>query len=196
MASDISADERRGRLVEAAAKILEHTPKRRLNVVVLNKALFYVDLLALRDLGETVTRNTYVALPNGPVIAKYPERLIRPLEKSGIAQQVADGMAKPVQLLREVEPVHLQEVEVDLAGQVGEIMSRTTSYHASVYSHENPAWRLAYDQGLGAQRGAKPINMVLAMQQLVDEDPWLTAPPDDEFARAVARVDTTEAEEW
>ena len=62
----MSTNEKSERLIEAAAAILNAAPDRRLNAVVLNKALFYLDLASLRDRGETVTHNSYIALEKGP----------------------------------------------------------------------------------------------------------------------------------
>ena len=61
----MSSNEKSERLIEAAAAILNAAPDRRLNAVVLNKALFYLDLASLRDRGETVTHNSYIALEKG-----------------------------------------------------------------------------------------------------------------------------------
>lgn len=69
----------RNKLLEAAMALLQASPRQQLNVVVLNKALFYLDLHALRDYGTTVTDQEYVALPQGPVVDSYKEILIKPL---------------------------------------------------------------------------------------------------------------------
>jgi hypothetical protein len=79
--------EKMERLVEAAAAVLNAAPSHRLNTVVLNKVLFYLDLASLRDRATTVTGNTFVGIQQGPVVAKYPQRLIAQLEKRGIAKQ-------------------------------------------------------------------------------------------------------------
>ena len=80
----MSTIEKSERLMEAAAAILNAAPEHRLNAVVLNKALFYLDLASLRDRGEPVTHNSYIALQNGPVVAKYQQRLIEQLESRGM----------------------------------------------------------------------------------------------------------------
>lgn len=81
-------NEKSRRLIEAACAVLHAAPDRSLNAVVLNKALFYLDLASLRDRGETITHNSYIALQNGPVVAKYPQRLIKPLEEQGAGSAV------------------------------------------------------------------------------------------------------------
>ena len=54
------------KLTETAMAVLQASPERRLNITVLNKALFYLDLYALRDLGEVITRHDFIALPPPP----------------------------------------------------------------------------------------------------------------------------------
>ena len=53
----MSTNEKSERLIEAAAAILNAAPDHRLNAVVLNKALFYLDLASLRDRGELLIRS-------------------------------------------------------------------------------------------------------------------------------------------
>ena len=93
---DTADQEKSLRLVEAAAVLLEGAPHHALNVTNLNKALFYLDLVALRDRGDTITRTTYLALTQGPVVAKYPTRLVQALENARLARQITSGMAKPI----------------------------------------------------------------------------------------------------
>ena len=192
----MSANEKCERLVEAAAAVLSAAPERRLNAVVLNKVLFYLDLASLRDRGETVTQNSYIALVNGPVVAKYEQRLIRQLESRGIAKQTAewDG-AKPIVL--ESCPEHFQYVDADtfnLVAAVTKFFATATSRQASEYSQENPGWEIAWND---FQRTGKPapINMRIALQQIVEEDPWMDTPllDDDEM---LAAADVGEGEEW
>ena len=103
-------EEKRDRLVEAAAAILNAAPDSRLNIVVLNKVLFYLDLASLRDRSETLTGNSYIAIQQGPVVANYPKRLVEELESRGIARQISewDG-SKPV--LLESPPEHFKFVD-------------------------------------------------------------------------------------
>ena len=91
----------RHRLLEAAAALLSAAKDKRLNTTNLNKAVFYLDLFALRYLGAPVTRSAFIALKLGPVVAKYEKRLIKPLMEEGIAVQEEEGMAKPIRLVRE-----------------------------------------------------------------------------------------------
>jgi hypothetical protein len=91
------------KLQEAAMALLLHAPDRSLNIVVLNKALFYLDLSALRDLGVTVTGQRYFALPQGPIVGKYDKKIVDRLEKLGWAKQLQVGNAKPMKVLAEIE---------------------------------------------------------------------------------------------
>jgi len=95
----VAANDRNLRLIEVASAVLHAAPGHSLNAVVLNKVLFYIDLATLRDRGETLTQNPYVALQNGPVIAKYQNRLIDRINELGIARQISqwDG-SKPIVL--------------------------------------------------------------------------------------------------
>ena len=183
----MDAQEKCDRLIEAAAAVLNAAPQRRLNTVVLNKALFYLDLASLRDRAQTITGNTYIAIQQGPVVAKYPQRLIEQLELRGIGRQISewDG-SKPV--LLEACPPHFQYVDAEaliLVSAVTSYFAEGTSRQASEYSHENPGWRLAWNQ---YRRTGKPcaINMRVALQQIVEDDPWLDLPllSDDEIVAA------------
>jgi hypothetical protein len=182
--------EKRGRLLEAAMALLQGAPNGELKVVLLNKGLFYLDLLCLRDYGRTATGATYLALHQGPVVAKYDKHLVRALEDEGLAEQLQAGMAKPIRLKKPLSAFeYLDDDAVKLAGELGKEIATITSSGASEFSHENPAWRLAYDSGLGAGGGPKPINMRIALQQLNDadsddHDPWLDEDPDEPLLKA------------
>jgi hypothetical protein len=190
------AREREERLVEAAMAVLQATPDQELKIVLLNKALFYLDLVALRDTGETVTHATYVALKQGPVVAKYPERLVPALEKRGLALQGQDGDAKPVRVTKVLSEFQYLVGELrDVAEAIGKKVAGLTSAQASNFSHDNPGWQVAYSTGLGAGSRVKTIDMTLAMQQLddapADRDSWLDANPDDELLKAFRDAATT-----
>lgn len=192
----MESNEKSRRLIEAASAVLHAAPDRSLNAVVLNKALFYLDLASLRDRGETITHNTYIALQNGPVVAKYPQRLIKPLEEQGIAQQISrwDG-SKPIVLESCLQ--HFEFLDADALITVADVtafFADATSRVASEFSHKNPGWQLAWDQ---YQREAKPaaVNMRIAMQQIVEADPWMQIPlaGDDEV---LAAADAAAGDDW
>ena len=192
----MSPDEKSQRLIESASAVLHAAPTHSLNAVVLNKVLFYLDLAALRDRGDTITHNSYIALQNGPVVAKYQQRLIQGLEEEGIARQISqwDG-AKPIVL--ENCPEHFRYIASDemiLVGDVTNFFADATSRNASEFSHLNPGWKLAWDQYL---LDGKPtaINMRIAMQQIVEADPWMQVPlaSDDEV---LAAADSAVGDDW
>lgn len=188
--------EKSERLIEAASAILNAAPRQRLNAVVLNKALFYLDLTSLRDTGATVTRNTYIALQQGPVIARYPSRLIAALENRGIGKQISewDG-SKPI--LLEKCPPHFRFVGADemiLVSAVTSYFADVSSHKASEFSHENHGWKLAWDT---YRRSGTPtaVNMRIALQQIVEDDPWMDVPlfNDDEI---LAAADAAVGTDW
>jgi hypothetical protein len=192
----MDVNEKSRRLIEAASAVLNAAPDHRLNTVVLNKALFYLDLASLRDRAETITGNSYIALQQGPVVAKYNQRLIGEIEAQGIAKQVSewDG-SKPV--LLESCPEHFQFVDADaliLVSAVTSYFSGLSSRQASDFSHENPGWQLAWDT---YRRTGRPtaVNMRIALQQIVEDDPWMDLPllNDDEI---LAAADNGAGADW
>ncbi len=179
--------EKSERLIEAASAVLNAAPSHRLNAVVLNKTLFYLDLAALRDRAETITGNTFIGIQQGPVVAKYPQRLIGQLESRGIAKQISewDG-SRPIFL--EASPQHFQFLDSEamaLVSVVTSFFADSTSRWASDYSHENPGWQLAWNE---YRRTGRPcaINMRVALQQIIEDDPWMDLPllNDDEILAA------------
>lgn len=190
--------EKEQRLLDAAVAILSAVPGRRLNITVLNKALFYLDLVALRDLGHAITGNTFVALDHGPAVAHYQKRLVRKLVKAGLAEQVTDAEgSKPVVLVEGASPQSMTEDEVGVANHVASAVSTfiDSSKKASDYSHENLGWQIAYRKGQGAGRAPEPIDLHVALQQIAESDPWVDTPFDGSFSSAVRRDDPT-ASEW
>lgn len=174
--------------VEAAMALLQAAPESKLNVVVLNKAMFYLDLVALRDLGSTVTGSAYLGLKNGPVVAKYDTRLLRTLQDEGLARWVDDGMARPVVVVSPLVTFKaLTAGQQRLVPLVIKGLSRLSSTAASDLSHQNPGWQIAYRDGLERGRPPQPINMLIAMQQLADRDPWLTEELDSQTLQIAAR---------
>ncbi len=192
----MDTNEKSLRLIEAASAVLHAAPDHSLNVVVLNKVLFYLDLASLRDRGETITQNTYIALQKGPVIAKYPQRLIGQLEQRGIAKQISqwDG-SKPI--LLENGPTHFDFLDSDsmiLVSDVTTYFSDASSAAASRFSHKNAGWEIAWNQYLRENKPAA-INMRIAMQQIVESDPWMQVPlaGEDEI---LAAADNAIGDDW
>lgn len=175
-------DEKRQRLIEAAMALLESVPQQKLNIVVLNKALFYLDLAALRDFGHTLSGATYIAMDLGPVVANYPKRLV-------------GARAKPVRALKTLKEYrYLDQKALLLAKEIGGHFTDATSLEAS--SHDNVGWKIAYSDG--AKRGAAPakIDMLIAMQQLVERDPWIDAAITTEEGAVFAAADVEDGERW
>lgn len=54
-----------------------------MQITNLNKALFYFDLVCLRDEGAAYTGSTFVALEHGPVVDRYRSVLVEGLAKTG-----------------------------------------------------------------------------------------------------------------
>lgn len=192
----MAADDRNLRLIEVASAVLHAAPGHSLNAVVLNKVLFYIDLATLRDRGETLTQNPYVALQNGPVIAKYQNRLIDRLNELGIARQISqwDG-SKPIVL--EVFPTQFQFLNSEDMIKVSDVTSffaDSTSRIASEFSHRNPGWQLAWNQ---YQRDGKPVavNMRIALQQIIEADPWMLRPISD-GNQMLSNADAAIGEDW
>lgn len=193
----MEASEKKNRLLQAATAILQAAKNQKLNIVVLNKALFYLDLYSLRDIGEPVSHNTFMALQQGPVVAKYPERLVKPLSDAGIAIQEVDGPSKPVKLTGAGGDLSLlSEPQIQLARTIAGWFSGATSADASEFSHKNPGWKIAFDAGMGRSGRPKPIDLHIAMQQIVDVDPWLSEPLDVCSSEALAMADRNEGETW
>ncbi len=192
----MTPSEKKQRLIEAASAVLHAAPDHSLNVVILNKALFYLDLSSLRDHAETVTRNSYIALQNGPVVAKYSQRLIASLEEAGIARQISQwNGAKP--LVLEKTPEHFEFLNSDemiLVSDVTNFFAGSTSTAASDFSHKNPGWQIAWNYFLREGKPTK-VNMRIAMQQIIESDPWMTIPLIDDEA-LLAAADEGIGDDW
>jgi hypothetical protein len=181
----MNADEKTP-VIEAAMAILQATSKMRLGITVLNKALFYADLVALRDLGHSLTNSGYIALPQGPVLNHYERALIRDLDRQRLAEQIQEGWPKPVIVRQPITRFgRLTPEEVAIAQLVARKIEAKSATWVSEYSHENPGWQLAFRDKIGSG-----IDMVLAMQQVVDDDPWMDATPDESVREAFAEAET------
>jgi hypothetical protein len=180
-------------LLEAAAALLEGAGGSLLTTS-LNKALFYLDLHALLETGETATGETYVALRAGPVIEGYRVRLIEELERSRIAMQDDDNPKyMPVVLLHPVKATRLGAEVLALARVIGAWAASKQAGELSDFSHENAAWKLAWDNGAGQ---GSALDLRLAIQQLADDDPWLQEPVSAEEKAAFDAADQGEANGW
>jgi len=180
-------------LTEAAAIILE-SAGRSLGITVLNKALFKLDLLALLETGTQATDATYVALKAGPVVQSYGQCLVGELERVAIAMQDDDDpMNKPVTVLHAVKPKFLSREHVRLARSTGEWAKGKTATELSKLFHLNPGWIQAWRDGAG--QGFE-INMRIAMQQVVDDDPWIRAAPTEVEKKVFGEPDPPDLVSW
>ncbi len=77
---------------------------------------------------------------------------------------------------------------------VTDFFAGATSTSASEFSHKNPGWQIAWNQYL---RNGKPIaiNLRIAMQQIIERDPWMETPLviDDEV---LANADDGIGDDW
>lgn len=180
------------RLLEATATIVDGAGGR-LQITNLNKALFYLDLLSLLNEGQTVTGCVYVARKAGPVLDGYQRRIVTALQQLGVATQEDDGLSKPVRLVEGVNCESLSRKEIEWATQLGAWARKLSATKMSNFSHDNPGWRLAYREGRG---DGSTINLVLAMQQLVEQDPWVKEAATREEIKACESADEDPGEEW
>lgn len=147
--------------------------------------------------GKTVTRNPYIALPLGPVIAKYDKRIVNELTREGVLiQRDEENGAKPVVLKKREESLLLTHEEIELAHEIGKLFSEEfSSGRASVISHRNEGWEIAFKLGYDAGKPPRAIDMNIALQQIVDEDPWMDEPIDPAVINAIRRP-TADSKEW
>ena len=166
------------RLLYAAKLLLSYAggEMQRTNLI---KSLFYLDLFWLRDTGRTFTGALYVALPQGPVVEDYQERLIRPLlADKDVAEEAIRWAPKAVTMLMHLRadpPVPDDEHLELIARRVASFVSGKRAVDISEISHQNVAWQTAIRKGSGT-----PINMVLALDQVAADDPWLDQPPTEQ----------------
>ncbi|MBK8252508.1 MAG: DUF4065 domain-containing protein [Polyangiaceae bacterium] len=168
---DMDAKEKQERLIEAVVALLDAAPGKRLQVTNLNKALFYLDLVALRDRGSAVTDAVYLAYERGPVAESYKSKLEQ-LTNLGIIIQDEEGMAKPIVLKKALPSFrYLDDSHRQMATNVATHIGKQSASDVSGWSHKNPGWIAARKRG-----EQEPINMLLAMQQIMEHDPWLDEP--------------------
>ena len=73
-------------------------------------------------------------------------------------------------------------------------LADASSRQASDYSHENPGWKRAW---IESQRTGKPsaVNMLVAMQQIIEADPWMEVPLIDDD-KLLAAADNFVGDDW
>lgn len=147
----------------------------------------------LYNWGDTVTGQRYFALPKGPVVDKYEKRIVKQMTKAGWVTQLMDGKAKPLLVAKPFSTFDaLTTDELQLAEQVSKRFETMTSTAASDLSHNNAGWILARSRHREGH-AAVLIDLHVAMQELLDDDPWLNTPPDEALLKAMASAaDATE----
>jgi hypothetical protein len=158
-----------------------------IQITNLNKALFYFDLVCLRDEGEAYTGANYVALEHGPVVDHYRSVLVEGLAKSGFVevsdQPIFQYTSTTLRNLG-VVPDLGSEVRNAVAQLVGGLAGGRRAVEMSELSHRNLAWRAAIRAGEGTR-----IDLLVAMQQIVDHDEWFGRDLDaDEQVLVAARI--------
>lgn len=158
------------KLLYAATLLLEYAGGT-LQRTNLNKALFYLDLHWLLETGQTYTGGDYVALTHGPVLDGYVPHMINPLVSQGKVVEVEQDLmywkSKRLVLREPAEKPTDEHLEVTVR-RVAQWVSGQNAAELSDFSHDNIGWKSAIEKRNGA-----PINMVLALEQLVDDDPWI-----------------------
>lgn len=193
----MEAEEKHARLREAALALLAAAPAQRMQITNLNKALFYLDLFELLMTGQTATGTTYVALHAGPVVAKYKDRLVKPLVTDGSVRQSSAGDALPLELVRPLGEFRFLSPQArERAAATARRFGSMRASEASDLSHENPGWNLAYAEGQQLNGMPKPIDMLIALQQLGDPDEWLDTAPTDELKGAFTAATEHGGETW
>ena len=66
----------------------------------------------------------------------------------------------------------------------------------SDFSHDNPGWRIAHEDEKLADGRKQVVDMNIAMQQIIDDDPWIDEPRGDALRAACRAADTTLGLPW
>ena len=158
-----------------------------MQITNLNKALFYFDLVCLRDEGATYTGVQYVALEHGPVVNNYRAVLVEGLANTGFVEASDQPIFQYVSTtLRNVGvvPDLGSEARNAAAHHIGELAGGRRAVEMSELSHRNLGWRAAIRAGEGTG-----IQLPVAMQQIVESDAWFSRDLDgEEHAAIAARV--------
>ena len=162
------------RTQEAVQVLLSAVDGQSLPIISLNKALFYLDLIALRDLGETFTGNRYVALKRGPVVDGY-KGMVQELEVRGVVKQDEASFENPVRLLAEADAPSMPQELIEQARLVARRV-------ASV----SPGNDVSDKKGCGGL--PTEVSMLVAMQQLAGDTDWDVS--EDELVAAGRDADT------
>lgn len=115
----------------------------------LNKLLFYSDFLAYRQLGSSITGETYRALPFGPVPNKI-ERFLSRLVRDGVLamreEDFYDKAQKRPIALQQPDVTVFSSKEIALVDSILERFRLANATQISAASHQFLGWELA-EQG-------------------------------------------------
>ena len=81
-----------------------------------------------------------------------------------------------------------------LVTDVTKFFADSTSVEASEFSHKNPGWQIAWNHFLREKKPAS-VNMRIAMQQIIESDPWM-ATPVIEDTEILAAADSGVGDDW
>jgi len=156
-----------------------------MQITNLNKALFYFDLICLRDEGAAYTGAHYVAIEHGPVVNDYRRVVVEGLKRTRLVEVSEERFYQHVSTtLRNigVDPDLGSDARNAAARRVGELAGGRRAVEMSELSHHNLGWRAAFQAGAGSR-----IHLAVAMQQIVESDEWLSAELDAEERAFVQR---------
>jgi hypothetical protein len=74
--------------------------------------------------------------------------------------------------------------------------SGKTSRGVSRISHYNPGWRIAFENADHAGGQKQVIDPYVAMQQIVDKDPWLHEPLSQKSRSVCESADNVKGDPW
>lgn len=135
--------EKRAKLKTLVHYVIAKAHTSRLGSVRLNKILWYVDTISYRTTGESVTGETYVKQPRGPV-AKHLPAILGELEHSGaIAIRTGYRFRHPMRdyiALKDPSTLSLKKMskaDLDLADEIREVICEEhTANSISELSHD------------------------------------------------------------
>jgi uncharacterized phage-associated protein len=199
MSAPTDASNKSERLKEAVMAALQAVGGR-MQIVNLNKALFYADLIALYEFGETITGQEYLAFPLGPVVTGYERRIVKALERDGLAKQEVNesGYGKPLVVVHAMSAFpHIRADMLKIIEDIAKEAAKKEAGDLSHFSHDNPGWILARKKTEQANGQAQPINMRFALQQLAGEEEWMRSKTlTAEEEAAVLEAESATGEDW
>jgi len=125
--------------------IARHPSVRSLGLTKLWKLIYFVDVEALRDYGNSITGSEFIKYPHGPVPSRG-ERVLKAMRKSGelrTEQRQQDGYAQTLVIALAAVPDVFSAAERTVIDHVCRRLGGKTAKALSHLSHEEPAWALA-----------------------------------------------------